>query len=47
MSGGFRAAARYAPTVRYNKVSIYVEPQDVDEFMEVAVVPSDAFFVKA
>lgn len=32
--GGFSAAARYAPTVRYNKVSIYVEPQDVDEFME-------------
>lgn len=32
--GGFSAAARYAPTVRYNRVSIYVEPQDVDEFME-------------
>lgn len=32
--GGFSAAARYAPTVRYNKVSIYVEPQDMDEFME-------------
>ena len=32
--GGFGAAARYAPRVRYNKVSIYVEPQDVDEFIE-------------
>lgn len=32
--GGFGAAARYVPRVRYNKVSIYVEPQDVDEFME-------------
>lgn len=32
--GGFGAAARYAPRVRYNKVSIYVEPQDVDELTE-------------
>lgn len=32
--GGFSAAARYAPVVRYNKVCVYVDSQDVDEFME-------------
>ena len=32
--GGFSAAARYAPTVRYNKVDVYVEPQYFDEFVK-------------
>ena len=32
--GGFSAAARYAPTVRYNKISVYVAQQDLDEFMK-------------
>lgn len=32
--GGFSAAARYAPTVRYKKIIVYVEPQDVNEFMK-------------
>lgn len=32
--GGFSAAARYAPVVRYSKVCVYVDSQDVDEFME-------------
>lgn len=32
--GGFAAAARYAPTVRYNKLLVYVEQQDVDEFVK-------------
>lgn len=32
--GGFSAAARYAPVVRYNKVCIYVDSQDMDEFIE-------------
>lgn len=32
--GGFSAAARYAPTVRYNKVCVYVAPEDLDEFQE-------------
>lgn len=32
--GSFSAAARYAPTVRYKKIVVYVEPQDVNEFME-------------
>lgn len=32
--GGFSAAARYAPTVRYNKVDVYVEPQFFDEFIK-------------
>ncbi len=31
--GSFSAAARYAPTVRYNKVHIYVEQQDFEEFV--------------
>ena len=31
--GGFSAAARYAPTVRYKKVEVYVEPQFLDEFV--------------
>lgn len=31
--GGFSAAARYAPTVRYKKVDVYVEPQFLDEFV--------------
>ncbi len=31
--GGFSAAARYAPTVRYNKVEVYVEPQSLNEFV--------------
>lgn len=30
--GAFSAAARYAPTVRYNKAYVYVEPQDFEEF---------------
>lgn len=32
--GGFSAAARYAPTVRYKKVDVYVEPQFYDEFVK-------------
>ena len=32
--GGFSAAARYAPTVRYQKAEIYVEPQFVQEFVK-------------
>ncbi len=31
--GGFSSAARYAPTVRYKKVDVYVEPQAFDEFI--------------
>lgn len=31
--GAFSAAARYAPTVRYNKVHVYVEQQDFEEFV--------------
>lgn len=31
--GGFSAAARYAPTVRYKKVNVYVEQQCFDEFV--------------
>lgn len=31
--GGFSAAARYAPTVRYKKIDVYVEPQFFDEFV--------------
>lgn len=31
--GGFSAAARYAPTVRYKKVDVYVEPQYLNEFV--------------
>ena len=31
--GTFSAAARYAPTVRYNKINVYVEPQDFEEFI--------------
>lgn len=31
--GGFSAAARYAPTVRYKKVDVYVEQQFFDEFV--------------
>mgnify|MGYP001049332347 CR=1 FL=1 len=31
--GKFSAAARYAPTVRYNQVSVYVNSQDVNEFL--------------
>ncbi len=31
--GSFSAAARYAPTVRYTKVDVYVEPQCCDEFV--------------
>ena len=31
--GSFSAAARYAPTVRYNKVEVYVEQQYFDEFV--------------
>lgn len=30
---GFSAAARYAPTVRYKKVEVYVEQQHFDEFV--------------
>lgn len=32
--GGFSAAARYAPTVRYKKIDVYVEPQFLDEFVK-------------
>lgn len=32
--GGFSAAARYAPTVRYKKVEVYVEPQFYNEFVK-------------
>ena len=32
--GGFSAAARYAPTVRYKKIDVYVEPQFFDEFVK-------------
>ena len=32
--GGFSAAARYAPTVRYKKVDIYVEQQAYAEFVK-------------
>ena len=31
--GGFSAAARYAPTVRYKKVEVYVEQQAFNEFL--------------
>lgn len=31
--GGFSAAARYAPTVRYNKVHVYVEQKSLDAFV--------------
>lgn len=32
--GSFSAAARYAPTVRYNKIDVYVEPQFFEEFIK-------------
>ncbi len=32
--GSFSAAARYAPTVRYNKVFVYVNIQDKQEFIK-------------
>lgn len=32
--GKFSAAARYAPTVRYKKVDVYVEPQFFEEFVK-------------
>lgn len=32
--GGFSAAVRYAPTVRYKRASVYVEPQFLDEFIK-------------
>ena len=31
--GGFSAAVRYSPTVRYNKITLYIEEQDVREFI--------------
>lgn len=31
---GFSAAARYAPTVRYNKINVYVEEKSVFEFVK-------------
>lgn len=31
---GFSAAARYAPTVRYNKINVYVEEQNLVEFIK-------------
>lgn len=31
--GGFSAAARYAPTVRYKKIDVYVEPPFFEEFV--------------
>lgn len=33
MLGSFSAAVRYAPAVRYNKVYVYVEQQDLEEFL--------------
>ena len=32
--GGFSAAARYAPVVRYNRAEVYVDYQDLREFIE-------------
>lgn len=32
--GSFSAAVRYAPAVRYNKVYVYVEQQDFEEFIK-------------
>ena len=32
--GGFSAAARYAPVVRYNRAEVYVDYQDLSEFIE-------------
>ena len=32
--GGFSAAVRYAPTVRYKKVEVYVEQQTLSEFIK-------------
>ena len=32
--GGFSAAARYAPVVRYNRAEVYVDHQDLREFIE-------------
>lgn len=32
--GGFSAAARYAPTVRYNRAEVYVDYQDLSEFLK-------------
>lgn len=34
MLGSFSAAARYAPTVRYKRVDVYVESQFFDEFVQ-------------
>lgn len=34
MLGAFSAAARYAPTVRYKRVDVYVESQFFDEFVK-------------
>ena len=34
MLGGFSAAARFAPTVRYNKIFVYVELQALNEFIK-------------
>lgn len=31
--GGLSAAVRYSPTVRYNKIILYIEEQDVQEFI--------------
>ena len=32
--GSFSAAARYAPTVRYKKIDVYVEQQAFNEFIK-------------
>ncbi len=32
--GGFSAAVRYAPTVRYKRIDVYVEPQFFNEFVK-------------
>ena len=32
--GGFSAAARYAPTVRYSRAEVYVDYQDLSEFLK-------------
>lgn len=32
--GGFSAAARYAPVVRYNKLSVYIKSQEIERFVQ-------------
>ncbi|MBR4050607.1 MAG: hypothetical protein IKK09_08940 [Clostridia bacterium] len=41
--GGFSAAARYSPTVRYKKVDVYVEQQHLNDFVrDLDLQPVDA-----